>query len=236
MLNPLSILQLTSSESGTRMSIDTYRRWNFYQRRCLPTITRFRSWLTSKCCTARSNMAISHANGESSCAPKLHMGRLPVPLRRMSTSSFFLARTDDAAAVRQVLLQPSQFPHLGEYRDDKFFIDLVTGCWCVVALHGYDLNILALYILDPVCESIAKVHISVLPESWGASGLGMSRQFVDWTWQNTKFRKLIGHIDQGNRLAVKFAERCGMREVGHIPMGLEKNGTKRDLVVMELNK
>ena len=164
------------------------------------------------------------------------MGRLPVPLRRTSTDAFFLARTDDAAAVREVLLQPSQFPQLGRYRDDKFFTDLVTNCWCVVALHGTDLRILALYILDPVCESIAKVHISILPESWGRSGLNMSQQFVEWTWQKTKFRKLIGHIDQGNRLAVKFAERCGMRQVGFSPMGLEKNGTKRDLVVMELDK
>jgi len=157
-------------------------------------------------------------------------------LRRISTEEFLLARTDDYAAVREVLLQPSQFPQLGQYRDDKFFRDLVTTCWCVVAIHESDLRILALYLLDPVCESIAKVHISILPESWGANGLRISKQFVDWTWQNTKFRKLIGHIDQGNRLAVKFAERCGMREVGHIPMGLEKNGTKRDLVVMELNK
>src|SRR6185312_10812904 len=141
MPKPLSILPSSDSGSDTPTSTDTSRRWSFFRRRCLPIIEVCRSWLISKCCTARSNMAISPATGASNYA-RLYMGRLPVPLRRISTEEFLLARTDDYSAVREVLLQPSQFPQLGEYRDDKFFRDLVTDCWCVVALHGSDLRIL----------------------------------------------------------------------------------------------
>lgn len=149
---------------------------------------------------------------------------------------FYLARTENVEDVKAILLHPSQFPLLAQYRDEPFFSDLVKSCWCVAALKPECRHVLSLFILDPVCESIAKVHISILPECWGPRGLRMSKAFLEWTWARTKFRKLIGHIDSGNRLAIRFAERAGMRHVGVIAMGLEKNGTKRDLTVMEIDK
>ena len=80
-----------------------------------------------------------------------------------------------------------------------------------------------------------QVHITVLPELWGKA-----KDFIieatRWFFDNTKYLKIITLIPTYNRLAIRLAEKCGMKKEGCIKKSFLKNWKIYDQLVYGFTK
>jgi RimJ/RimL family protein N-acetyltransferase len=76
-----------------------------------------------------------------------------------------------------------------------------------------------------------EIHFRVLPIAWGSRARDALRGAVEWAYQNGA-RRIVTSIPPSNRLAIRFAERCGFAEYGRNPNAVLKGGRLIDLVLL----
>jgi RimJ/RimL family protein N-acetyltransferase len=97
-------------------------------------------------------------------------------------------------------------------------------------------EILGLFILAPQNTITYEVHTRLLPKSWGNLAKTAALGLIDWAWGNTPALRLVTMVPSYNRLAVRFAERAGMREYGRNENSWQKGGRLWDQVLLGISK
>lgn len=97
-------------------------------------------------------------------------------------------------------------------------------------------EVLGLFILAPQNAITHEVHTRLLPKAWGAKAAEAALGLIDWVWQNTPALRLVTMVPCYNRLAVKFAERAGMKEYGRNPASWMRNGKLWDQILLGISK
>lgn len=62
------------------------------------------------------------------------------------------------------------------------------------------------------------------------------KNIIDWIWNNTDCKKLIGRIPEYNKLALKFTQKMSFKKEGVLSKSFQKDGELHDLHVYGLNK
>ena len=141
-------------------------------------------------------------------------------------------RTNQAALIRAIFSHA--FPTLEQERGAGIFRHFARENECILARADGDL--VGLYMLCGLNEVLCEIHFALLPQAWGTRGLAISRAFLAWFWQNTGYERLIGNIDSGNCLALRFVERLGFRVFGVNERAMRKHGELIDAVMVGVTR
>jgi len=105
----------------------------------------------------------------------------------------------------------------------------------------------SIYVLRPAagCVFIARplmggivyeCHTFVQPVYRGIWAVQAAQKAMDWVFENTPCRKLVGFTPTWNRPALAFARMCGFHKEGQLKKSHLKNGVLYDHVVFGLTK
>src|SRR6185369_16871555 len=79
---------------------------------------------------------------------------------------------------------------------------------------GFIDTTLGLFLFHPHNSICWEVHTCLLPAAWGERATRAGKGVVQWIWKNTPCLRIITNVPAYNRLAYRFALRCGMTEFG----------------------
>lgn len=95
---------------------------------------------------------------------------------------------------------------------------------------------LGLFMFVPQNAICIEVHTCLLPESWGSKAKEAGKRAGEWIFTNTPFRRIVTNVPRYNRLALRFAEQCGMTTFGVNPKSYLKNGELHDQIMLGMSK
>lgn len=127
--------------------------------------------------------------------------------------TFELSR--DYRLIRQIITDVAVYPHVTD--DDspppeEYQPPQHEAVSYVLARDGEDL--LGCWIFIPQTRVLWEVHTCLLPIAYGERAYKAGKGVIQWLWENTECLRLISNVPSYNRLAAKYAERCGMVEYG----------------------
>ena len=76
-----------------------------------------------------------------------------------------------------------------------------------------------------------EIHIGFLSDSYECG-----KNIIDWVWNNTGCKKIIGRIPEYNKLALKFAQKMSFKKEGILSKSFQKDEELHDLHIYGLNK
>jgi len=143
----------------------------------------------------------------------------------------------DRLAVNRLLADESVWPMASEdgtttfdryHSADQYLMSEI----CYVLMPREDI----VFIGFPRYRVQYEVHISMLPSARGRTGIRAGRKAIEYMWQNTSARKLVGFIPAYNKAAIKFAELTGFKKEGILSKSFKKDGKMHDMVIFGINK
>lgn len=161
------------------------------------------------------------------------LGKLPAG----GEAAIKLFRSRDYRAIRELATHPRIFPHVS----DDFTSDPKTWSPIESELVNYllatdDEGPFGFGIFIPDTWACWKSHMGFLPRSYGNLALSSFRKMLDWMWQNTSARRLVGEIARDNKLAIRFARRAGFSIYGVNQKSCLRGGVLRDQVCLGISK
>jgi len=143
--------------------------------------------------------------------------------------------TRDWELVKRIVTDKSVYPRVS---DDK---SPCAECWMpleglhyLLVKNGVD--ILGLFVLSQENGICYKVHTCLLPHSYGQKATIASRELIEWVFKNLDCRRLVTEVPEYNRLALKFAERAGMKQYGYNPASYLKDGKLQGMTLLGISK
>lgn len=145
-----------------------------------------------------------------------------------------LERTFDMNLVAKIMTHPRLWPHLADdfYPAPENFIPL-GGHNIFYLLAKEAGRILGLCITHPINALLWEAHHALLPWAWGRKGHQIGLAFEVWLWQNTQAIKALGFTPSCNTLALRYALKHGMKEVGRVAKCYQRGFELFDIVIFE---
>jgi RimJ/RimL family protein N-acetyltransferase len=81
-----------------------------------------------------------------------------------------------------------------------------------------------------------EVHIALLPAAWGARAKRAWREMLAWLWTHTPCRRLIANVPGYNRVALRYAERVGLRRFAVNERSYMRDGALHDQILFGLSR
>lgn len=107
--------------------------------------------------------------------------------------------------------------------------------WYVI-VSSDDGELLGLFLFVPQNFICLEVHTCLLPNAFGRAAKEAGRGVAKWMWGNSLAHRLVTSIPESNRLAVKFAMDCGMRQYGRNEKAILKGGKLQDLLLFGISR
>jgi Acetyltransferase (GNAT) domain len=147
-----------------------------------------------------------------------------------------VARTFDYAGIRAIALHPAVYPSISDDFSDPDSWAVPEGEQYVYLIASDATQPLGFGAFLPRNVVLAEAHVCFLPPGRGAPAVLAFRDMLDWVWQNTKYRRIVGEIARDNRAAIHFVQRCGFEAYG-INRGSKLRGGKLvDQVALGISK
>ncbi len=144
-------------------------------------------------------------------------------------------RTFDLALVRSIMTRPEIYPGLADdfYPSAENFRPFAGAA--LFHLLAFDDErggeLLGLFVTHPINAVLWEVHHALLPSAWGARAHRVGIAFESWLWENTQAQTAVGFTPASNRLALRYARRHGMTEVGRIPLAIARRSRLEDILI-----
>ena len=140
--------------------------------------------------------------------------------------------------VRRVMTHPQVWPHIsddGSPAHQDYRPPEGEHIWYVLAWdNGKEL--LGLWMFHPQNAVCWEVHTCLLPNAWGERAHIAARALPEWIWQHTPCRRIVTHVPENNRLALRFALKAGMTIFGCNKASYLKHGRLCDQLCLGLSK
>ena len=143
----------------------------------------------------------------------------------------------DKLAVNKVLAHDEVFPTASEDGctavDRYHMADIyLASDHCVVLLPKPGIVLIAF----PRYKVQYEIHVSMMKEHRGKAGVKAAKEGIEYMWQNTSARKLVGFIPAYNTAAVKFARMMGFKKEGVLTKSYRKDGKMHDMIIVGIQK
>lgn len=145
-----------------------------------------------------------------------------------------LETTRDAELIRSIFTHPSLYPSL---TDD--FAPPPEHWWpldspSLLHLLVYDAGeLLGMFMTHAINGILWEVDHALLPHCWRSGRAGEAgKAYLRWLWANTQAQKVIGFAPSSNLLAIRYAKRLGLAELGRIERSYLRSGELLDLVIV----
>jgi len=120
---------------------------------------------------------------------------------------------------------------------DKFTVREDPGIWYVLAFDGErNTELLGLFVLVQLSPICWEIHTRLLPGSWGKQAAEAARGILAWLWERTPCLRLVTAVPAYNRLAIRFAERAGLKVFGNNERSYLKGGVLHDQILLGISK
>lgn len=148
------------------------------------------------------------------------------------------ATIKDRDAVNYVMKHPDVYPHTlydGKVPVEQFdAASLLNQPPPIYTLIDDEDSFVA--ILVPENSIMWVAHDNALPEIRGKRAVNICKSMVQWMFDNTPCKKIIGYTPQPNKRARMFAQICGFKLEGLIKNAHQFNGVLYDVHVMGICK
>ena len=148
------------------------------------------------------------------------------------------ATLSDLGAVNHVLKHPAVYPQTmfdGKTPREKFTAyGIIKQGPPVYTLIDDSDSFVAILIPENSIMWIA--HDNALPEIRGKKAIRICKAMVQWMFDNTPCKKIIGYTPETNKPARLFAQLCGFKLEGRIKKAFPLNGELYDLHVVGICK
>jgi RimJ/RimL family protein N-acetyltransferase len=146
-------------------------------------------------------------------------------------------RTYDWELIKKIVTHPKVWPHIS---DD--FTPKPEG-WStpqspaiIYMLIKDSSDIIGLMIFHPENAVCLETHICMLPIAYGERTREAVRGALQWIWDNTNCRRVVGRIPVYNTLAIACAIATGFSKFGLNPKSYMKDGILHDIVELGISK
>lgn len=146
----------------------------------------------------------------------------------------------DRDMVDKILKDPEIYKHLGD--DGSLPAENFTSLYLLTNPMIYMLKAI---IEDDIAGLIGfyprnfvsyDIHITVLPQYRGKTGVEVMKKAIDWMFENTPCRKVIANAPTSNRPAYALAIKCGFQKEGLLSKSYLKNGKLYDEHILGFSK
>lgn len=146
-------------------------------------------------------------------------------------------RTYDEALIREVMTHPALWDAgADDYagRREDFTPRMDPAIHYVRVDDGDGTEFLGLFVLAPQSTVCWEIHTRLLPLAWGERATRAMRGVCALAFAGGApgCRRIVGAVPATNRLAIRFAERCGFVQYGVNEKSYLKNGALLDQVLL----
>lgn len=146
-------------------------------------------------------------------------------------------RTTDYEAIRKLATHPAVFSKIcDDFSNDPRGWQATRHPAMVYLLarnEGQPIGFAAFFPKNAICW---EMHFAFLPSAYGSAAEQALRSMFDWIWTYTRCVRIVGEICRENRLAIRFALRCGVELCGIHARSRMKNGKLQDQVILGISK
>lgn len=150
--------------------------------------------------------------------------------------SIQISRTVDMPLVRSIMTHPRIYAHLADDGSLPPSAFRPAEHPSVIYLLVVDESPLGVFMLVPHNTVCYEVHTCMLPRAWGERAEVAARAGTEWMFEHTSCRRIITNVPTCNRLAERFARKCGMAEFGRNPKSFLKGGALYDQILLGISK
>lgn len=145
-----------------------------------------------------------------------------------------LERTFDKNLIAEIMTHPRLYPHIADdfYPAPENFMPL-AGDNVFYLLAKEAGCILGLCIAHPINTLLWEIHHAILPCAWGRKAQRIGEAFEAWLWENTQALKAVGFTPSCNTLAVRYAAKHGLKEVGRLTKCYQRGFELFDILIFE---
>lgn len=151
--------------------------------------------------------------------------------------SVSVIRTRDYPAIREVVTDPSVYPHLTEDfspSPEEFQLPESDAIFYIAAQDSW--RTIGLCMFMPINGTTVDVHIAALPDHRGFAALQLARLSFQWIWENTQYQRIEARIPDYNKPAIRLASLSGMKRMGVSEKSFLKGGLLHDQVLLGISK
>lgn len=146
-----------------------------------------------------------------------------------------IQQMNDGELIRLIITEPHVYPYVTDdyspapedYRPPEAPAYMVASD---------EDTLLGLFALTATSGAIVEVHTCLLPAAYGDKAVEAANLVAEWVWANTKFNRIITNVPVINRIAMRFAERAGMKQFGVNEKSFLKHGVYHDQVMLGLTR
>jgi RimJ/RimL family protein N-acetyltransferase len=145
--------------------------------------------------------------------------------------------TTDRELIRLAMVHPRVYPSISDDFSPapQDFQPHIGPGTLYLAVYDGD-NYLGCFLFVQWSPVMFEVHTCLLPAAYGAKATEAAKAAAEWMFHHTTCRRIITHVPQYNRLALRFAERAGLTQCGRNYQSYQKDGRLHDLIMLGLSK
>lgn len=97
-------------------------------------------------------------------------------------------------------------------------------------------ELLGLFLFVPQNAICFSVHTCLLPKAWGPLAKQAGRGVAEWMWENSICHRIVTEVPENNKLALQYAQDCGMTIYGRNPQSILKGGKLMSQVLLGISR
>lgn len=144
-------------------------------------------------------------------------------------------RSTDYALIRGIMTHPRIWNWIGDddapAREEWLPVEDERFWYVIVRCEPHN-ELLGLFLLLPLSRVRWEIHCCLLPNAWGERAREAAREVFRWMWTQSTARRIVATIPRCNPLAVRLAERAGMRRIGIDEQSFLKYGKLQDQILL----
>ena len=142
--------------------------------------------------------------------------------------------TCDEELIRGIVTHPAIWPHVSDDGSqlESYSPPMDGAAW----LRVVDRETLGVYMIHQHNAVTFEIHTCLLPAAWGGKARQAGNLVLDWIFTNTQCQKLITQVPETNKLALRYAQRCGLVVEGKNRQSFLKNGELIDQIQLGITK
>lgn len=152
----------------------------------------------------------------------------------MQTHNLSVEVTEDIKIIKHIVNHPLLSSQLrDDFTKDSEISISTNHLWYLIRKGGEVAGVYLIHAHNNICY---EVHTALLPVLWGEESVIAARISFDKLFTETICEKAITHVPSYNRIALRYARKCGFIQEGINRKSFMKNNKLEDLILLGICK
>ena len=152
-------------------------------------------------------------------------------------SKLKLERTFDAKLIRELIVanwNATRCDYLKQTR--ATWQPSMHDSMIYLAYRSAEGETIGLFSLVPRTTVSYAMHVNMTKKAYGETATRGMRMMFEWVWRNTKATRIVGEVPEYNTLALRLAQRSGMRICGFQPHSWMRDGKLYAVILFGISR